>query len=131
MSSPSHSTPSGNANRHDMMWLRSERAIARRAFDAALKRELQEVMQKAKRMASQIKEASDLWDLEQYLTRRRKEIDRKYDSRGSQLTHVFGTLLQEGRIAEEELRGLREDRLASIRSYAKFLAESDVASLGF
>jgi hypothetical protein len=29
------------------------------------------------------------------------------------------------------LRGLREDRMASIRSYAKFLAESDVALLGF
>ena len=125
MSSLSRSAPSSNANRHDLMWSRSERAIARRAFDAALKRELQEVTQEAKRMASQIKEPSDLWDLERYLTRRRKEIDRKYDSRSSHLTQVFGRLLQEDRLAEEELRGLREDKLAAIRSYAKFLAESD------
>jgi len=131
MSSASHSTTSGNANRHDMIWSRSEKANARRAFDAVLRWELQEVMQETKRMAIQIKEPSDLWDLEQYLTRRRKEIDHKYNSRGSQLTHVFGTLLQEGRIAEQELHGLREDKLASIRSYAKFVAESDVASLGF
>jgi hypothetical protein len=41
------------------------------------------------------------------------------------LTQVFGALLQEGRLAEEELRGLREDKLAAIRSYAKFLAKSD------
>ena len=32
-------------------------------------------------MASQIQHSSDLWDLEHYLTERRKEIDRKYDYR--------------------------------------------------
>jgi len=74
-------------------------------------------------MASQIQQSSDLWDLEHYLTQRRKEIDRKYDYRYSQLTHVFGRLLYEKRLREEELRGLREDKLKPIRSFAKFLAE--------
>ena len=85
------------------------------------------MIQEAKQMASQIKQSSDLWDLEHHLTQRRKEIDRKYDYRHSQLTHVFGKLLQERRLGEEELRGLREDKLKSIRSYAKFLAEMDAA----
>ncbi len=115
-------------NQSDLTWSRSEKAIARKAFDAALRRELQEVMQQAKELASQIKEPSDLWDLEHYLTRRRKEIDRKYDYRYSQLTHVFGKLLQECRLGEEELCGLREDKLNSIRSYAKFLAEMDAVA---
>jgi len=123
----SQSTTARNAIRHDMVWSRSEKTVARRAFDAVLKRELQEVMQEAKQMASRIKEASDLWELEKYLTRRRKEIDRKYDSESSHLTQVFGRLLHEGRLAEEELRGLREDKLASIRSFAKFLAEGTAA----
>jgi hypothetical protein len=74
-------------------------------------------------MASQIQQSSDLWDLEHYLTQRRKEIDRKYDYRYSQLTHVFGRLLYENRLREEELRGLGEDKLKPIRSLAKFLAE--------
>ena len=111
------------ANQSGLTWSRSEKAIARKAFDAALKRELHEVMQAAKQMASQIKQASDLWDLEHYLTQRRKEIDHKYDYRYSQLTHVFGRLLHEKRLREEELHGLREDKLKSIRSLAKFLAE--------
>jgi hypothetical protein len=64
--------------------------------------------------------------LEHYLTERRKEINRKYDYRYSQLTHVFGKLLSEGRVSEEELRGLGEDKLKPIRTVAKFLAE-DVA----
>ena len=74
-------------------------------------------------MASQIQQSSDLWDLEHYLTQRRKEIERKYDYRYSQLTQVFGGLLYEKRLRQEELRGLREDKLKPIRSFAKFLAE--------
>jgi hypothetical protein len=37
------------------------------------------VIQEATRMANEIQKSSDLWDLEHYLTQRRKEIDRKYD----------------------------------------------------
>jgi len=91
--------------------------------DAALGRELHEVIQKAKKMADEIQQSSDLWDLESYLTQRRKEIDRKYDFRGSRLTDVLGRLLYENRVGEEELRGLGEDKLNSIRSLAKLLAE--------
>jgi Photoprotection regulator fluorescence recovery protein len=107
-------------------WSKSEKDIARTAFDAALGRELHEVIQKAQQMANQIQQSSDLWDLGHYLTERRKEIDRKYDYRYSQLTHVFGRLLYEGRVSEEELSGLGEDKLKPIRSFAEFLAE-DVA----
>jgi Photoprotection regulator fluorescence recovery protein len=66
--------------------------IARKAFDAALGQELHEVIREAKKMASQIQQVSDLWDLEHYLTQQPKEIDRKNDDRSSQLTHVFGRL---------------------------------------
>jgi hypothetical protein len=72
----------------------------------------------------EIQESSDLWDLEHYLTERRKEIDRKYDYRYSQLTLVLGRLLYENRLSEEDLPGLREDKMKSIRSLAKFLRES-------
>jgi hypothetical protein len=84
-------------------------------------------MQETKQMASQINDPADQWDLEHYLTQRRKEIDRKYDYRYSQLTHVFGRLLHESRLSEEGLRGLGEDKLKSIRSFAKFLGEMDAA----
>jgi hypothetical protein len=50
------------------------------------------VIQEAKKMASQIQQSSDLWDLEHYLTQRHREIDRKYDYRYSQLTQMFGRL---------------------------------------
>jgi len=126
MSSPS-ATQNTYPYQNEPTWSKSEKAIARRAFDAALKRELQDVMRKTKQMANQIKEPADVWELEHYLTERRKEIDRKYDYRYSQLTQVFGRLLYEKRLGEEELAGLREDKLKSIRSFAKFLTEMDAA----
>jgi len=122
MSSPS-ATPNTYPYQNEPTWSKSEKAIARTAFEAALKREFHQVIQEAKQKASQIKEPEDLWDLEHYLTERRKEIDRKYDYRYSQLTQVFGRLLHEGRLSEEELRGLRDDKLKSIRSFAELFAK--------
>ena len=117
-------SPSSNAYpyQNEPTWSRAEKAIARTAFDAALGRELHVVIQETKRMASQIRQSSDLWELEHYLTQRRKEIDRKYDYRYSRLTQVFGRLLYEGRVSEDDLSGLHEDKLKSIRSLAEFLA---------
>jgi hypothetical protein len=65
--------------------------------------------------------------LEHYLTERRKQITRKYDYRYSQLTDVFGRLLYEKRLSEQELNGLREDKLTAIRSFAEFLAKDAAA----
>jgi len=39
---------------NEPIWSRSEKAVARTAFDAALKRELHEVMHETKQMANQI-----------------------------------------------------------------------------
>ena len=122
MTSPSV-TQDRYPRQNEPIWSRSEKAIARKAFDAALKRELHEVMQKTKQMASQIKESSDLWDLERYLTERRKAIDRKYDTRGSRLKDVLGRLLYENRLGEDDLRGLGQEKMKSIRSFAQFLRD--------
>src|SRR3984885_2897105 len=77
----------------------------------------------SKEVANQIQQSSDLWDLEHYLTERRKEINRKYDFRGSRLVDVLGRLLYENRLGEGDLRGLREEKMKSIRSFAQFLRD--------
>jgi hypothetical protein len=52
------SSPSATRNtypfQNEPTWSKSEKAIARTAFDAALEREHHEVIQEAKKMASQI-----------------------------------------------------------------------------
>ena len=67
-----------------------------------------------------------MWELERYLTQRRKDIDGKYTFRNSRLKDVLGRLLYENRLVEEDLQGLSEDKVERIRSFAQFLVE-DVA----
>jgi hypothetical protein len=59
----SHCFPDEN----EPIWSKSEKAGARKVFDVALKQELRELMQETKRRSGQIKESSDLWELEHYL----------------------------------------------------------------
>ncbi|MGO9337458.1 MAG: hypothetical protein ACLPY1_08125 [Terracidiphilus sp.] len=99
----------------ELKWSPAEKAIAHKAFDLALQREFDAITAETKRRAAKIKEGSDLWELENYLTKSRNEIDRKYDYRYSVLPMVFGVLILEGRLSEEELRGLRDDKLEYIR----------------
>lgn len=100
-----------------LKWSPAEKAIAREAFDRALHRELAAVVRKTKEMAGKIEQPSDLWELESYLTRRRNEINRQYDYRYSVLLMVFGDLIRKGRLREEDLQGLAEDKLGHVRSY--------------
>jgi Asp-tRNA(Asn)/Glu-tRNA(Gln) amidotransferase B subunit len=108
-----------------LKWSHTEKQIVRKAFELALDREFRSVIRRAKDMAGKIEQPTDLWDLEHYLTESRKRIDRTYDYRYSVLTDVFGTLVREGRLSEDELQGLGEDKLQSIRSYARLLAKLD------
>ena len=103
----------------NMRWSDAEKKIARRVFDQALQRELDEVIQEVKQMALDIKEPSDLWKIEEYLTRRRKAIDSDYDYRYSQLPLVFGVLVRRGRIRVQDLQGLDEEKLAFVRVMTK------------
>ncbi len=110
----------GGSDHHHVTWSPSEKKIARQIFDRALTRELDAITQRAKKMAAGIEKPSDLWDLEAYLTKSRKAIDEKYDYRYSQLPGVFARLFQEGRIQEDDLRGLKEDKLRYVRFVAAY-----------
>jgi Photoprotection regulator fluorescence recovery protein len=99
-------------------WSKTEKEIARKAFEKALQQEFDAVILTTKKMAAKIEQPQDLWDLEAYLTKSRQEIDRQYDYRYSILTRVFGILIREGRLRQEDLRGLGEDKLHDILGYA-------------
>ena len=99
-------------------WTHGEKKIARRVFEAALQRELAEVMAEFKSRAASAKEPEEMWAVEEYLAQARRAIDSKYDYRYSQLSLVFGRLRREKRIEEAELDGLAEEKLSFIRRYA-------------
>jgi len=102
----------------DLKWSHTEKSIARKAFDRALKQELDSTLQEARARLARMKQPTQLWDLEHFLTERRKYIDRLYDFRYSVLPVVFGNLIRLRRLTEDDLRALREDKLAAIRRQA-------------
>ena len=102
----------------DLRWSPSEKAVAGKAFEAALEREFRAVIAETKRLAGKIEQPAELWELESYLTAKRKEIDETFDYRYSVLPVVLGSLIRRGRLDEQELHGLSEDKLARIRSVA-------------
>jgi hypothetical protein len=120
MASSPRPTPLGYNEMRDLKWSPEEKAVARKAFDLALQRELEAVIIEAKNRAEEIKQPSDLWELERYLTARRTQIDRQYEYKYSVLILVFGNLIQQGRLTEQELQGLHQDKLDAIRRYADF-----------
>jgi hypothetical protein len=77
---PSHAPYTDMRN---LKWSPAEKALARKAFDLALHRELDAVIRETKDRAAKIMQPSQLWDLEHYLTQRRKQIDRQFDFRYS------------------------------------------------
>src|ERR1035441_3678704 len=103
----------------DLRWSPKEKAIARRAFDRALHRELEATIQEARQIAARIKEPDELWELERHLTQRRKEIDAKYEFKYSVLLLVLADLVREDRINLDELHGLGEDKLRIIRDHVE------------
>jgi hypothetical protein len=102
---------------HSEKWSRAEKAIARRAYDQAHDRELAALAAEVRRRANRITEPHHIWALHDFLTRKRKEIDQKYDYRYSQLVFVFARLIRDGWLSEDELAGLGEDKLARIRAW--------------
>jgi hypothetical protein len=106
---------------HDFKWSPSEKVAARKAFDQALYTELQQLVREAKDRVAAMSEASELWQLESWLTQRRREIDRKYDYRYSVLPLVFAQLVKQGRVAENDLHGLDPEKIEAIVGMASRL----------
>jgi hypothetical protein len=99
---------------HDLKWSEREKKIACHVFEAALQQELVEVMAMFKEMAAHAEKPEDIWAIEEWLGQRRRNIDTKYDFRYSQLIMVFGKLVREDQITEQQLEGLAEEKLAFI-----------------
>jgi Photoprotection regulator fluorescence recovery protein len=115
---PIRDAPTPSTDIRDLHWSPAEKLVARKAFDAALQRELDAVVREAKAKAARIRQPSELWELERYLTERRKEIDEGFDFRYSVLPLDFARLLRQGLLREEELRGLNEEKMYRIRQIA-------------
>jgi hypothetical protein len=105
----------------DIKWHQKEKAIARVAFDKALHNESNHIVESLKEKLNDLSDPKDVWRLEDYLSKKRKQIYQKYDFRYSILIMVLGVLVKEGWIEIKDLDGLDEEKLQKIRSIAEGL----------
>ena len=104
----------------DIKWSAAEKKLARRLFEAALGLELADVMAEFKTKAAAATTPQEMWAVQSYLARKQCQIDQKYDYRYSQLILVFSRLVREGRLKEEQLHGLSEEKLSIVRRILTF-----------
>ncbi len=107
----------------DFKWNQKEKAIARTAFDKAFQNECNHIIEAAKERLNNLSDPKEIWRLEDYLSKKRKQIDQKYDYRYSVLIRVFGVLVYEGWIEMKDLEGLKEEKLQRIRFVAEGLKD--------
>jgi Photoprotection regulator fluorescence recovery protein len=103
----------------DADWTKTEREIAQEAFNKAYQREIDALLQEVREKASSIAQLDDLWQLHNFLSARRHEIDGKYDYRYSVLVFVFAQLLKEGWLHLSELEGLGSEKLTKMSALAR------------
>lgn len=98
----------------DTDWSKTEQILARTAFDKAYQREVAALIQQVRAGASQIASLEDLWQLHDFLSTKRHEIDGKYDYQYSALIFVFAKLIKEGWLHLDDLNGLDPNKLTKI-----------------
>jgi hypothetical protein len=100
-------------------WSSSEQLIAKQAFEQAYHRETTALIQEVKARAISLSEIEDVWNLHDFLSARRHQIDGKYDYNYSVLIFIFSQLLKEGWLLLDDLQGLEKDKLSKINALAK------------
>ncbi|GAP94519.1 hypothetical protein [Leptolyngbya sp. NIES-2104] len=105
----------------EIQWSKTEKEISRSAFDRAYQREIDSLIQTVTETAKTISDIDQVWQLHDFLSAKRHEIDGKYDYQYSSLIFVFARLVREQWLSIDELEGLEAEKLAKISALVKML----------
>lgn len=103
----------------DINWSSKEEAIAKKAFQTAYQREISALLQEVRQRSGSLTDLDQLWNLHDFLSARRHDIDGKYDYEYSTLVFVFARLLKEGWLNHEELKGLNPEMRSKISALSR------------
>jgi len=96
-------------------WTQTEKKTARKAFDTAFERQCAAITEEVKNMIANASISSDIWRVHDFLSQRRRTVDKIYDYRYSVLLNVFARLLRDGWLTETDLVGLQEEKIEEIK----------------
>jgi hypothetical protein len=107
-------TGASNMQVSDVEWSQAEKNIAKAAFEKAYEREMNTLIEQVRQKAGSIENLKDLWQLHDFLSAKRHDMDGKYDYQYPSLIFVFATLVKEGWLHLDELDGLAADKLMKV-----------------
>lgn len=102
-------------------WSVQEKAIAKAALETAYKRETASLVELVREKASEVAQVNDLWQLNDFLSARRFDLDGKYDDRDEEILFVLAKLLKEGWLTSEDLAGLEAAKLTKVKALVHIL----------
>lgn len=95
-------------------WNSSEKKVAEAALKKAYSREVEALIRGVRSQAQSICLLEDVWQLHDFLSARRHEIDGKYDSEESSLVFTLSQLVKDGWLNLSELEGLDSSKRAKV-----------------
>lgn len=99
-------------------WSNTEKVLARQAYDRAYERECTEILEKIRGTLSGMEDPKEIWKVDDYLRKTRRDMESKYDYRYSILIIVFGKLMREGLILDSDIDQLSQDKIDAIKRIA-------------
>ncbi|WP_017298658.1 hypothetical protein [Nodosilinea nodulosa] len=102
-------------------WSTQERSIARGALSAAQQRELAALIKLVRETASNVNSIDEVWNLHDFLSARRFDIDGKYDDRDDEILFVLAKLKKDGWVQSDDLTGLEPAKISKITALTRVL----------
>ncbi|NJN20099.1 MAG: hypothetical protein HC812_01415 [Leptolyngbya sp. RL_3_1] len=96
------------------LWSHEEISIAKTALQKAHRSEISALVSYVQAQASVVATPEDVWQLHDFLSAKRHEIDGKYDDRESFLMYTLSRLIKDGLLTLTELDGLSVDKKTKV-----------------
>lgn len=95
-------------------WSVTEKTAAEAALKKAYDREIAALLEYVRDTSAKVSQSEDVWQLHDFLSARRHDIDGKYDSRDSFLVFTLSKLIKDGLLELSELEDLSPDKRAKV-----------------
>lgn len=103
-----------------LVWTPQEQEIARGAFETAQLRAVDSLIHKVKHHAAGVGSVESLWQLHDFLSTQRHDLEGRFDFRLDGILFVFASFVKDGLLAFDDLDGLEAEKLAKIKAMSLF-----------
>lgn len=103
-----------------LVWTPQEQDIAREAFETAHGRAISTLIGKVQRHATGLSSVESIWQLHDFLSTQRFDMEGRFDFRLEGILFVFASFVKDGLLGFEDLQGLDSEKLAKIKAMSLF-----------